>query len=128
MNDANESANGTWTTAKRILDTALATAHNRLELFAVELEEEKGRLVELLVLAVVAAIFGLMALTLVTFTIVVLFWENGRLYALGGLCLLYIAAGAWTWRRLQARLKAHQAFADSIAELKKDRQCLQAKP
>lgn len=128
MSDANEAANGTWAAAKRILDTALATAQNRLELFAVELEEEKIRLVEILVLAAAAAIFGLMALTLVTFTIVVLFWDSGRMFALGGLCLLYVVAGAWTWRVLQARLKARSAFADTISELRKDRECLHTKP
>lgn len=128
MSDANESANGIWMTTKRILDTALATLQNRLELFAVELEEEKVRLVEILVLAAAAAIFGLMALALVTLTIVVLFWDNGRMFALGGLCLLYVGAGAWTWRALQARLKARSAFADTISELRKDRECLHTKP
>lgn len=128
MSDENSPASGTWDSAKRILDTVLATAQNRLELFTVELEEEKIRLVEILVLAAAAAIFGLMALTLLTFTVVVLFWENGRMAVLGGLCLLYLGAGVWTWRILQARLKARSAFAETIAELRKDRECLHTKP
>lgn len=101
---------------------------NRLELFAVEVEEEKGQLVTLFLLAAAVTIFGLMVLLMVTLAIVVLFWDNGRLYAVGGLALIYAIAGAWSWCSLRSRIRNHRAFAETIGELQKDRACLQGKP
>ena len=125
MSEASETKPGVWTSLKRILDTLLATAQNRVELFAVELQEEKCRLVEAILCAAAVAAFGMMTLSLVTFTVVILFWENGRLAALGGLCVLYLVGTALAWRALQARLKARSAFAGALDEFKKDRACLE---
>ena len=115
---------GVWASLKRILDTLLATAQNRVELFAVELQEEKCRLVEAILCAAAVAAFGMMTLTLVTFTVVILFWENGRLPALAGLSVLYLVGTALAWHALQSRLKARSAFAGTLDELKNDRACL----
>lgn len=124
MTEASESKPGVWASLKRILDTLVATAQNRVELFAVELQEEKCRLVEAILFAAAVAAFGMMTLSLMTFTIVILFWENGRLPALAGLCVLYLIGTALAWRALQSRLKSRSAFADTLGELKKDRSCL----
>ena len=124
MSEASETKPGVWASLKRILDTLLATAQNRVELFVVELQEEKCRLVEVLLCAAAVAAFGMMTLSLVTFTIVVLFWENGRLLALAGLSILYLIGTGLAWSALQSRLKSRSAFADTLEELKKDRSCL----
>ena len=124
MSEATETKPGVWASLKRILDTLLATAQNRVELFAVELEEEKCRLVEAILCAAAVAAFGMMALTLVTLTVVILFWENARLAALVGLSVLYLVGTALAWRALQSRLKARSAFTGTLDELKKDRACL----
>jgi len=42
----NETNNGLFAAAKRLAGLTLATAHNRVELFAVELREEKCRFVQ----------------------------------------------------------------------------------
>jgi uncharacterized membrane protein YqjE len=117
---------GVWGSLKRILDTLLAITQNRVELFAVELQEEKCRLAEAMMCAAAVAGLGLMTLSLVTFTIVVLFWENGRLPALIGLSVLYLAGTVLAWRALQARLRQPTAFTETIAELTKDRACLES--
>lgn len=124
MSEESEKKPGVWASLKRILDTLLVTAQNRIELFAVELQEEKCRLIETLLCAVAVAVCGMMALSLLTFAIVVLFWENGRLPALFGLSALYLVGAVLAWRALQSRLKARSAFAGTIEELKKDRSCL----
>jgi uncharacterized membrane protein YqjE len=124
VSEASETKPGVWSSLKRILDTLLAAAQNRIELIAVELQEEKCRLMEALLCAVAVAVLGIMSLTLVTFLLVVLFWENGRLIALGALSVLYLAGTALAWRALRSHLRARSAFAGTIEELKKDRACL----
>ena len=125
MSEGPDKKPGIWASLKRILDTLLATVENRVELFGVELQEEKCRLVEAILCAAAVAAFGMMTLSLLTFTVVIQFWENGRLAALGGLCVLYLVGTALAWRALQARLKARSAFAGTLDELKKDRACLE---
>lgn len=126
MSDAPETKSGVWASLKRIVDALLATAQTRIELFAVELHEEKCRLVEAMLCAAAVAALGMMTLSLVTFTVVVVFWENGRLPALIGLSLLYLACTLLAWRALQARLKGRSAFAGTLEEIRKDRSCLDA--
>ena len=125
MSAPDEPSPGVWASLKRIADTLLATAQNRVELFAVELQEEKCRLVEAILCAAAVAAFGMMTLTLVTFTVVALFWENGRLAVLIGLSVVYLVVTALAWRALQTRLKTRTAFTGTVGELKKDRSCLE---
>lgn len=125
MSASDERKQGIWASLGRILDTLLATAQNRIELFAVELQEEKCRLVEAILCAAAVAAFGMMTLTLVTFTVVVAFWENGRLAALLGLSVLYLGATVWAWHALQTRLKDGTALSGTLDQLKKDRSCLE---
>jgi uncharacterized membrane protein YqjE len=124
MSAPGEPSAGIWSSLKRTLDGLLATVQTRIELFVVELEEEKCRVVEIIVCAAAVAAFGMMALTVATFAIVALFWENGRLIALGVLAALYLAATALAWRALQSRLRKPGAFSGTLGELKKDRSCL----
>ena len=112
--------------ARRLLDTALAAAQNRLELLSVELKEERVRLVELLLWTAAAVFFAVMALTVLTFAVVFLFWESARGYVLVALGLIYSTAALWSFVKLRNKLKNEAApFAESLSELKKDRACLQ---
>ena len=93
-----ETNNGLFASAKRLADLTLATAQNRVELFAVELQEEKCRLIQALLLAAGAIALGVTALTLVTITVVLLFWENGRVPALCVLSGLFVVASFLVFR------------------------------
>jgi uncharacterized membrane protein YqjE len=124
MAEGTETKRGVWASLQRLLDTLLATAQNRVELFAIELQEEKCRLVEAILCAAAVAAFGMMTLSLVTFTVVIVFWESGRLAALAGLSVLDLIGAVMAWRALQTRLKARSAFSGTIEELKKDRGAL----
>lgn len=123
MSEPGDSAGGIFSSARRLLDTVLATAQNRVELFAVEVQEEKYRLVELLILAGAALFLGAVGVALLLFVIIFLVPENWRLgtaAALGGLCLLGVVLIAV---RLKKRLR-QPPFEDSIDQLRKDWQCL----
>jgi uncharacterized membrane protein YqjE len=107
-----------------LLDTALAAAQNRLELFRVEAQEEKTRMVEVFLLASAILILGALALGMATFSMVYFFWWNGPEIAFSILILTYAAGAGVAWRLLKARLKSETLFASSAAELEKDRACI----
>ncbi len=73
-------------------DSLLATAQDRLQLFSVELQEEKFRLIQIFVWISAAVFAGMMTLVFASLTLVYLFWESARLAMLGGLTLLYLGA------------------------------------
>ena len=105
-----------------IVDAGLQTVQTRLELLAIELQEEKLRLAGLALNAVLAGLllgFGLMFL-LVFLT--VLFWEEHRLLALGistAICLIggLLAAS----KAAHAFRSGTKLFSASLAELTRDR-------
>ena len=68
MDDPPESAPGIFSSLRRLAVGLLATAQNRLELFALELQEEKCRLIELVIWVSALVALGLMSLAMVTLT------------------------------------------------------------
>jgi hypothetical protein len=67
------------------------------------------------------------AVMVVTFSIVFLFWERARGVVLITFSLLYIAGAVWAFLTLKKMLRGYpEAFADSIAEIKKDQQWLRS--
>lgn len=108
------------------LKTALAVLssilHTRLELFATELEEERERLKQTLVLAL-CLIFGLsFGFILLTIFLVALFWDKGWIAAIGVLGLIYVGFGAVAGLKLRsAFLTRPGLFPATLAELGKDR-------
>ena len=126
MAETEPPASSLFASARRLLDTSLAAVQNRLELFAVELKEEKCRFVEILLWASAAILLGVMAVTMITFTIVFLFWDSARQLVLVGFCAVYLIGAAVAFLGLKKRLKDRPLpFADSLSEIKKDRECLQ---
>jgi uncharacterized membrane protein YqjE len=112
---------------RRLLDTGLSIVESRVELLAIELQEEKHRLAELVLLTAIVAALGTMALTLATLAIVVFFWQNAYLIVLAVLAGAYLIATALAFRALQRRIGTSKAFAGTLNELRKDRGCLQNK-
>ena len=107
-----------------LIDNALAAAQNRLELFRVEAQEEKIQLVEIFLLASAIVVLGTLALAVATVSVVFYVWWNGPELALSLLILAYAIGTGVAWRLLRARLKSGMLFASSVAELKKDRECI----
>jgi len=129
MAEGDQPSRGLFSSLARIFDTALATVQNRLELFSVELREEKCRLIDVLALAAAVIFLAVLAATVFTFLVVllsgVLFGERVQLGVLAGFALLYGGGAYGAFRVLKRRLtEGPVPFADTIAELKKDRECL----
>lgn len=103
----------------------LGFVQNRLELFAVELEEQKLRFIRLLILAAAAIFLGNTALLVISATIVVLVGEHARLGVLVGLSVVYAGGAIWAALALARELRSTPpAFGNSLAELKKDTEWL----
>ena len=127
MAEPGESRQGIFASLRRLLKTILAIAHNRLELLLVELQEERWRLLNTLLLAGIVLILMLMTLLVPTVTIMVLCVKADRLDLLVLLMLLYLAATIVAFWRLRARVKHWAPFSATLAELKKDKACLDEK-
>jgi uncharacterized membrane protein YqjE len=121
MSDSNHTS--LFGSLKRLGDVGVATVYNRIELFAVELQEEKARLIQAILLTAAAIALGVTALTLLTITVVVLFWENGRVPALCVLSGLFTIATFAVVRTLNKRLASAPGFSSTLSELEKDRAC-----
>jgi uncharacterized membrane protein YqjE len=113
---------------RRLCDAGLAQVQNRIELFAVELQEEKARLLRILVLATGVFFLAGVAVVMVTLTVVWLAGESARLpllIAFSGLYLAGAVAGFLAFRKLIR--SAPPPFQDTISELKKDRDWLSSR-
>lgn len=124
MAEPSESQPGLFKSLTRLLKTVLAIGQNRLELLLVELQEERWRFFDALLMAGVFLILMLMGLMVATATIVFLCVRADRLDLLVVLILLYLAATIVSLWRLRIRLKKWVPFSATLAELKKDKACL----
>lgn len=106
---------------RRLGRSGVAALQNRLELFAVELEEQKVRVVRVLVLAGAAVFLGNTALLAVSAAIVMLAGDQARLTVLISLSVIYILAALGAFLALRKELRsAPPPFKDTVTELKKD--------
>jgi len=109
----------------RLADTGLSAAKARLELFAVEIREERARFLELVSWASLALFLGMMAIIVFTATIVLLCSPEVRPYVAIGFTLFYVSGAIWAGLGLRRRLeKRALPFAETISQLQKDRQWL----
>jgi len=101
--------------------------HTRLELFVAELEEERERLKQTLVLMLLL-FFGLsFGFILLTIFIVAIFWEQGWIAAVGCLAAVYLGIGITACIKLRsALLQRPGLFPATLAELGKDRDHLRS--
>jgi len=112
-------------TPRRFVRRLLTIGENRLELLAVEVQEERERLLQAFLLALGVAALGLLAGGAFTGVILVLFWDISPVAALLGLSGLYGAAAIVLYRRLSGLLRDWHTLSASLDQLRKDRACLE---
>lgn len=127
MAEPGESVGGIFASLRLLLKTLLGIIHNRLELLLVELQEWRWQFLEALFLAGLVLVLALMTLMVATAAIVVVCVRADRLDLVAGLMLVYLAATIVSFWRLRSRLKAWAPFSATLAELKKDKACLDEK-
>lgn len=106
---------------KRLAGGVLAAAQTRLEILATEIEEERLRLEQLLLLALAAAFCLGMSLVLGIAFVVIYFWDTHRLLAIALFAAAFLsAAAAFGWiLRIKVRHRP-KPFPVTRGELAKD--------
>lgn len=114
---------------QRLAGSLLAVAQTRLELLSNEMEEERLRILQMLLYgSVTLMLFGL-SLLMLTALLVMLFWDSQRLIVLAGFTALYLLGGLLALNALR-RVTAERPklFSASLAEMADDRGQLGRKP
>jgi uncharacterized membrane protein YqjE len=104
---------------------ALRGFNTRAELLAVEWQEERLRLRDLLLWSIALLFLVLMGALLVTTAIIFLFPEDLRVYITGAIGLIYLCGAVVAWFGLKSALKK-EPFAESIDQVKKDQVWLES--
>jgi uncharacterized membrane protein YqjE len=112
-------------TSKHFARRLLTIGENRLELLTVEMQEERERLRDAILMAFGVAVCGLLSGLTLTAAIVVLLWAWSPVAVLLILTALYGAAGICLYRRLAGLLRNWQTLSASLDQLRKDRVCLE---
>jgi uncharacterized membrane protein YqjE len=111
--------------SKRIARRLVTIGENRLELLAVEVQEERERLLHALLLALGVAGLGLLAGIAFTAAIAVWLWAWSPVAVLLILAGLYGATAVCLGRRLTGMLRDWQTLSATLDQLDKDRVCLE---
>jgi uncharacterized membrane protein YqjE len=123
MADSESTSGGTFASFRKIGGIIAAVLQNRADLLAVELQEEKYRLVEVLILVGIALALGMMALFVFTGVIIFAVPESYRLWVACGLGVLYVLGIFLLWSRINNLLQ-NQPFPETMTQIKKDWECL----
>lgn len=113
------------TLLRKTLRTGLGALHNRSELFAIELQEEKARLIRLIICGIGALFLAMMTALLITGAAIFLAPEAYRLHVVGGFAVLYLVGTLWAVVSIKAMLRK-VPFGDTLAEFKKDSELTEA--
>jgi uncharacterized membrane protein YqjE len=114
---------------RRLAASLIALGRIRLELLAIEVQEEKDRVASLLLWAVLTALLAAFGAVFVALFVTVVFWDTHRLAGLGIAAALFVGLavlGALRLHRLVA--SGSTLFQASIAELRRDSDALRPAP
>jgi len=112
--------------ARRMLAILVSMARTRLNLLAIEIMQEKSRIWLLLILTALLVLFSFMALLTLSLFVIVAFWDDNRLLAIGCVFAFYACAAlvSLVVLRRKARLGSN-LFAGTLEELGKDAAALE---
>ena len=105
----------------RVGATLLAMVQTRLELAAVEMEEEYQRLLGYLLMSLLALFLLGISLLLVALLVIVIFWDTHRIEAVCGMAALFGIGAAWLGLKVRADFRVKpRLLAATVGELRKD--------
>lgn len=128
MNDSPPNPGGWLEPLRRIGALLTALARSRFELFTVEWQEEKLRLLNFCLWLVVATVLGAAGLLVTIFILALWLWSTAGYFGLIGLAVATLGAAALIVFTLRNKIKSGPTpFPQTVAEFRKDGEWLQAK-
>jgi uncharacterized membrane protein YqjE len=107
---------------RRMFDNAIGAFHSRVELIVVELQEERDRVVNILVWSGVLLFLLFMAIVAFSFVLIVALWQYAVWVGVG-LGAVYLVGAAVAAGVVRKRLKT-PLFSETVNQLRKDREWL----
>lgn len=114
---------GLFGSIRRLGETFLGILQNRLELAAVELKEEKSRILSVFILGGAILFLGVLGLVALTFTAIAAFWDQ-RVIVSAAFGAFYLLAAFVCLAMIKKKIKNPVPFAETVNQLKKDREWL----
>ena len=106
-------------------DGLFESIQDRIRLLAIELQEEKFRLIQTFVWISAVIFTGILTAIFASVTLAYYFWQAGPLAVLGGLTLFYTLGLGVAIIRLRHHISSHpKSFAGTLEELEADRVCI----
>src|SRR5882672_6639003 len=128
MSDAEPKPDGWLAALRRSGDSLLGLAQTRAEIFAIEFQEERRRTLGLLVWLGIALTLGVAGLLVGMGALALFLWQVARYAGLAALALAALAGSAAVFWRVRREIQnSPPPFGDTIAEFRKDRECLRQK-
>lgn len=128
MSQENESgpfAGQSTSSIRRLGAAFLGLLHNHVELFGIELQEQKARTVSVLLFAGLSLVFALLLLVGLSALVLILLWDTYRLAGIIGLCVFYLLAAMFCAMRLKSAIFDESSpFESTLEELANDRERL----
>ncbi len=127
MDTPSSSSKGILTTLRTLGDSLIGSLQDRIELFSVELQEEKFRLIRTFIWITAAVFTAMMTVTFASLTLVYLFWESARLTVL--VCLTTVYTGMMVAIIVGLRgflARQPRPFIATLQEISEDRACIRS--
>ncbi len=105
---------------QRLALSGVGALRNRGELLAVEWQEEKTRLTQVMLAAAGFGFLAMLGILLLTGTIIFLFPQEQRVYVAAGFAVLYLLGAVALWLSLRTLLQ-REPFAETLDQIQKDR-------
>ncbi len=108
---------------RRAFDSFIQSVETRLDLFALELQEEKIRFVHIVLWLCAAVFLTAISLVMVTLTVVMAVGEEHKTLAMIICSALYVVGAIVSGSKLyQCLYQSQQPFSETISQLKQDRE------
>jgi uncharacterized membrane protein YqjE len=111
---------GLLSSVRRISDTAVSIFKNRAELAVLEMKEEKARLISAAIWGGLFIFSSVMAMIAISGTLLFYFWDQ-KLYVAVAILVFSLIGALVAFFTVKRRVKTPMPFAETIAQLKKDR-------
>lgn len=110
---------------RSVLGTLVANGETRLRLAVLELEEERARLLTLILLAGASLLLFMLATASMTTLVIAIFWDSYRLLAIGACAGVLLLASVVLAAIAIRQARRHTLLKDTLSQLATDRALLE---